>query len=74
MGSEVEEYEDGFTLRARPLTGDTRVHAAGDHRLAMAFAIAATHAAGPVSVTESAVEVSYPGFWETLAQVAGDHR
>lgn len=74
MGSVVEEYEDGFTLRAMPLAGGTWVHAAGDHRLAMAFAIAATHASTPVSVVDAAVEVSYPGFWETLAQVAGDHR
>jgi 3-phosphoshikimate 1-carboxyvinyltransferase len=74
MGSEVDEYEDGFTLRARPLAGGTVVDAAGDHRLAMAFAIAATRAAAPVSIIGSAVEVSYPGFWDTLAQVAGDDR
>lgn len=74
MGSVVEEYEDGFTLHARPLRGDGMVDAAGDHRLAMAFAVAATRASGRVSVLDAAVDVSYPGFWETLAQVAGDHR
>lgn len=74
MGSVVDEYEDGFTLHARPLAGDCVVDAAGDHRLAMAFAIAATRASARVSIMDAAVEVSYPGFWETLAQVAGDHR
>jgi 3-phosphoshikimate 1-carboxyvinyltransferase len=73
MGSEVDEYEDGFTLRSRRLAGGTSVDAAGDHRLAMAFAIAASHASAPVTVIDAAVEVSYPGFWDTLAQVAGDH-
>ena len=45
MGASVEEFDDGFTLEARPLTGGA-VDAAGDHRLAMAFAIAATRRRG----------------------------
>ena len=44
LGASVEEYPDGFRLVARPLTGGS-VDAADDHRLAMAFAIAATGAA-----------------------------
>ena len=67
MGSQVEEFDDGFRLIARPLRA-AEVDAVGDHRLAMAFAIAATRAAGPVTILEaSAVDVSYPGFFETLA-------
>ena len=66
MGSEVEEFDDGFRLIARPLRA-AEVDAVGDHRLAMAFAIAATRAAGPVTILDaSAVDVSYPGFFETL--------
>ena len=66
MGSEVEEFDDGFRLVARPLQA-AEVDAVGDHRLAMAFAIAATRAAGPVTILgASAVDVSYPGFFETL--------
>lgn len=74
MGSAVEEYDDGFTLEARPLTGGS-VDAAGDHRLAMAFAVAATRAAGPTTILgASSVDVSYPGFFDELARLTGDGR
>ena len=69
MGAAVEEYDDGFTLEARPLTGGT-VDAAGDHRLAMAFAIAATRASAPTTIRgASSVDVSYPGFFDELARL-----
>ena len=69
MGSAVEEFDDGFTLEARPLAGGA-VDAAGDHRLAMAFAIAATRAAGPTTIAgASSVDVSYPGFFDELARL-----
>ena len=74
MGSQVEEYEDGFTLTAGAPIGDCTLHAAGDHRLAMAFAIAAMRIRQRVWIHDAAVDVSYPGFWETLAQVTGDDR
>ncbi len=74
LGAGVEEYEDGFTLQARPLTGG-QVDAAGDHRLAMAFAVAATRAAGPTTILgASSVDVSYPGFFDELARLTGDGR
>lgn len=69
LGAGVEEYDDGFTLEARRLTGGA-VDAAGDHRLAMAFAIAATRAAGPTTIAgASSVDVSYPGFFDELARL-----
>jgi 3-phosphoshikimate 1-carboxyvinyltransferase len=40
----------------------------GDHRIAMAFAIAAGAATGPVVITDvDAVETSFPGFEELMA-------
>lgn len=69
LGSRVEEFADGFRLESAPLHAAT-VDAHGDHRLAMAFAIAATRASGPVTIIgASAVDVSYPGFFETLTQL-----
>jgi 3-phosphoshikimate 1-carboxyvinyltransferase len=69
MGSSVQEFDDGFTLQARPLRGGS-VDAAGDHRLAMAFAIAATRAAAPTAIAgASSVDVSYPGFFDELARL-----
>jgi 3-phosphoshikimate 1-carboxyvinyltransferase len=72
LGSEVVEFEDGFTLTARPLHGAI-VDPVHDHRLAMAFAIAATRADRPVTIIGAeAAAVSYPDFMATLAQVTGE--
>jgi len=66
LGGEIEEFPDGFHLAGRRLAGGT-ADAAGDHRLAMAFAIAGLGAAGETTITGAdAVSVSYPGFFETL--------
>ncbi|HSC27182.1 MAG TPA: 3-phosphoshikimate 1-carboxyvinyltransferase [Vicinamibacterales bacterium] len=69
LGAEVEESPDGFRLTARPLAG-AQVDPAGDHRLAMAFAIAATGARTPSAISgAAAAAVSYPGFFEELARL-----
>lgn len=69
LGAAVEEYPDGFRIEARPLRGGT-VDSAGDHRLAMAFAIAASGASGATTITgASAVDVSYPGFFDELQRL-----
>ena len=65
LGADVEEFSDGFAVNgARPLSGGV-ADAAGDHRLAMAFAIAAL-GARDCSIIRGAevVSVSYPGFFE----------
>ena len=49
MGRDVQEYEDGFTLAAGPLRSHGVVDACDDHRLAMAFMIAATRASAPAA-------------------------
>lgn len=76
MGASVLEYDDGFRIEARKLTGGA-VDSAGDHRLAMAFAIAATGASGETTIAGAgAVDVSYPGFFEELRRLTrhGDDR
>lgn len=76
LGAAVTEYPDGFRIESRPLRGAT-VDAADDHRLAMAFAIAACGASGPTTITgAAAVDVSYPGFFQELERLttAGDDR
>lgn len=70
LGGQVEETEDGLVIcgKAR-LTGGT-VDAAGDHRIAMAAAVASGACAGPVTVTGAqAVEKSYPTFWQELRKL-----
>jgi 3-phosphoshikimate 1-carboxyvinyltransferase len=67
LGADVEEFSDGFHLRgARRLRGG-RADAAGDHRLAMAFAIAALGADTPSIISGAdSVAISYPEFFATL--------
>jgi 3-phosphoshikimate 1-carboxyvinyltransferase len=71
MGADADERPDGFQVRAgRRLTGGT-VHARHDHRLAMAFAIAALGASGPTTIEGAdAVAVSYPAFFDDLDRLA----
>ena len=70
LGVQVEEYEDGFTIHGGPPAGG-EADAAGDHRLAMAFAIAGSRARDAVHITGAdAVAVSYPGFFDELARIA----
>jgi 3-phosphoshikimate 1-carboxyvinyltransferase len=70
LGADAEELPDGFHIRGRtPLAGG-RVHAHDDHRLAMAFAIAALGARAPVTIEGAeAVSVSYPGFFDDLERL-----
>lgn len=70
MGADADERPDGFQVRAGArLTGGT-VHANHDHRLAMAFAIAALGATGPTLIEGAdAVAVSYPAFFEDLERL-----
>ena len=70
LGADAEELPDGFHIRGtRPLHGGT-VHAHEDHRLAMAFAIAALAASGPVVIEGAdAAAVSYPTFFAELERL-----
>ncbi len=70
MGAQVEEREDGLRI-----PGGQRLHGAeldsfGDHRIAMAFAVAGLRAQGETVIrgAESAA-ISYPAFFETLEAI-----
>jgi 3-phosphoshikimate 1-carboxyvinyltransferase len=69
LGADATELPDGFHVRGRRLRGGT-VHARGDHRLAMAFAVAALGASGPTLIQGAdAVSVSYPAFFDDLQRL-----
>jgi len=70
LGVEADERPDGFVVRGGSPPSGGRVHAAGDHRLVMAFAIVALGATGPTFIDGAeAVAVSYPGFERDLASL-----
>ena len=67
VGAAAEERPDGFVVLGSRLRPGGSVHADGDHRIAMAGAVAAVAADGEFSVAGyEAVEASWPGFGEAL--------
>ncbi len=70
MNAEVEQYEDGFAVRGRTSLRGAHINAHGDHRIAMAFTVAALIAEGESTIegTES-VRVSFPEFYQLLEQL-----
>ena len=71
IGGSADIRGDSLIIRPAPYTGGT-VDATGDHRIAMAAAIAATISSGPVTVIGAeAVEKSYPAFWQDYRSLGG---
>lgn len=71
LGARVEEFDDGFAVHGgRPLQG-AAVESFGDHRVAMACAVAGLFAAGETQVLDpGCIAISYPGFASHLRLVA----
>jgi 3-phosphoshikimate 1-carboxyvinyltransferase len=70
LGGEAETGEDGLTIRPRPLRGGT-IDPRGDHRMAMAFAVAGLRVAGVTVLDPACVAKSYPCFWDDFARLSG---
>jgi 3-phosphoshikimate 1-carboxyvinyltransferase len=70
IGATVTELPDGWRVR-RGAPRSARIVTHGDHRIAIAFAVAATAGvAASVELDDPAcVSVSYPAFWDHLAGV-----
>jgi 3-phosphoshikimate 1-carboxyvinyltransferase len=71
MGAEVTEFEDGLEVAGnQPLRGAT-IDSGGDHRIAMAFSIAALRAEGETLIQGAdSASISFPEFYDLLDQVA----
>lgn len=71
LGADIEELSDGMIIRGGIRLRGTDVYSHYDHRLAMALAIAGLVAKGETIIHNANVsEISYPGFWQTLAEVS----
>jgi 3-phosphoshikimate 1-carboxyvinyltransferase len=70
MGAQVEEREDGLRIPGGQTLHGAELDSFGDHRIAMAFAVAALRAEGDTLIrgAESAA-ISYPAFFSTLDEV-----
>ncbi len=70
MGVAVEELPDGLIVPGRQRFRAAELDSFGDHRIAMAFAVAALRADGESVIRSAeAASVSFPEFWETLGAV-----
>lgn len=79
LGISADELPDGFMIHgpSGSLPSGGVAQARGDHRMAMAFAIAALATRAPSTIVGAdSVAISYPGFFETLNQLVtprGEH-
>jgi 3-phosphoshikimate 1-carboxyvinyltransferase len=71
MGAEVLEFEDGLDVPGGQELHGAEIDAGGDHRIAMAFAVAALKAKGESRIHGAdAAAISFPEFFELLRRVA----
>jgi 3-phosphoshikimate 1-carboxyvinyltransferase len=71
MGAVVEQREDGMRIPGKQVLRGAELDSHGDHRIAMAFSVAALRAQGETRIHNAdAASVSYPGFFEALDSVA----
>jgi 3-phosphoshikimate 1-carboxyvinyltransferase len=73
MGANVEELSDGMIIQGGQALHGARLESYGDHRIAMAFAVAGSFSDGETTITGTeCIETSYPGFIDQLAKLAHD--
>jgi 3-phosphoshikimate 1-carboxyvinyltransferase len=73
MGADVDERPDGLRIPGRQKLHGAEVDSFGDHRIAMAFAVAALRAEGETLIHGAdAAGVSYPTFFEELRSITSD--
>jgi 3-phosphoshikimate 1-carboxyvinyltransferase len=71
MGIEIETEPGGFRIPGGQTFHAAEIDSAGDHRIAMAFAVAALAADGPCTIAGAgAAGVSFPEFFSTLRSIA----
>ena len=70
MGAVVEELADGLVITGPTKLRGAEIDSFGDHRIAMAFAIAGLLADSPTTIREAeCADISFPGFFETVSRL-----
>ncbi|HEV2415898.1 MAG TPA: 3-phosphoshikimate 1-carboxyvinyltransferase, partial [Candidatus Dormibacteraeota bacterium] len=71
MGADITASEDGWVINGPRFLEGARVDSAGDHRVAMALAIAGLMADGQTEIEGAeCVDISYPGFFDDLENLS----
>jgi 3-phosphoshikimate 1-carboxyvinyltransferase len=67
LGASIEELPDGWRITGPTRLEGARVDSGGDHRVAMALAVAGLLADGQTEIEDAGcVRISYPTFWAEL--------
>jgi 3-phosphoshikimate 1-carboxyvinyltransferase len=67
LGAQVEEFPDGLSVPGNQTLRGGEIDSFGDHRIAMAFAIAGLFSEGPIAIKNpSCVGISFPSFFKLL--------
>ena len=70
MGAKVDEFDDGLRVDGPIRLQGAIIDARGDHRIAMAFAVAALLSEGETEIKDAGcVAVSFPEFFDLLSSV-----
>ncbi|HJX00541.1 MAG TPA: 3-phosphoshikimate 1-carboxyvinyltransferase [Terriglobales bacterium] len=71
MGAQVEEREDGLSIPGGQSLHGAEIDSQSDHRIAMAFAVAALRSEGETVIHGAeAAAISYPAFFQVLEELA----
>ena len=70
LGAKIQESDDGFTIEGPTILRGAHCHSHGDHRMAMAMAVAGLIAEGETHIEHAdCVDISFPGFFQLLKKV-----
>lgn len=73
LGARIEELPDGLIIHGVPSLKGNLCDSHGDHRLAMALAVAGLIAEGETIISHAeAVDISYPEFWQDMGRLCGE--
>ncbi len=71
MGAKVEEFPDGLSVAGEQKLRGAEIETYGDHRIAMAFAVAGLLAEGTTLIQDSdCVGISFPSFFDELERIS----
>ncbi len=75
LGATIEVWQDGFAVAGQQYLTAAPIETFGDHRIAMAFSIAALIASGTTEIMNSGIaDVSFPDFYSTLSALNAGSR
>ena len=70
MGAKIEQTDDGLVIEGPVKLHQAELDSFGDHRIAMACAVAGLLADQPCTIQNAAcANISYPGFFSTMKEL-----